>query len=78
MFFNRNERKVQTIAGIMILAVWQIDIFRIIRMIPIEWNIVVSIGFTLLAVFNVFKRKRKKLHEYSIFLHEDTRTEILY
>lgn len=39
------------------MVVWQIDIFGIIRMIPIEWNIFVSIGFTLLAVLNIFEGK---------------------
>lgn len=57
IFFAKKKRGVQTIAGILILAVWQIDIFGIIRMIPIEWNIVVSIGFTLLAVLSIFEGK---------------------
>ena len=49
IFFARKKRGVQTIAGTLILVVWQIDILGIIRMIPIEWNIVVSMGFTLLS-----------------------------
>ena len=57
IFFNRKKRGVQVTVGILILAVWQIDIFGIICMIPIEWNIVVSIGFTLLAVLNIFDGK---------------------
>ena len=57
IFFNRKKRGVQVTVGILILVVWQIDIFGIIRMIPIEWNIFVSIGFTLLAVLNIFEGK---------------------
>ena len=57
IFFNRKKRGVQVTVGILILVVWQIDIFGIIRMIPIEWNIVVSIGFTLLAVLSIFEGK---------------------
>ena len=37
------------------MVTWQIDIFGIIRIIPIEWNIVVSIGFTLGAVLNIYE-----------------------
>ena len=57
IFFNRKKRGVQVTVGILILVVWQIDIFGIIRMIPIEWNIFVSIGFTLLAVLNIYEGK---------------------
>ena len=57
IFLNRKKRGVQVTVGILILVVWQIDIFGIIRMIPIEWNIFVSIGFTLLAVLNIFEGK---------------------
>ena len=39
------------------MATWQIDIFGTISMVPIEWNIVVSIGFTLLAVLNIYEGK---------------------
>ena len=56
-FFFKKKSGVQVTIGVLILAVWQIDIFGIIRMIPIEWNIFVSIGFTLLAVLNIFEGK---------------------
>lgn len=56
-FFFKKKSGVQVTIGVLILAVWQIDIFGIIRMIPIEWNIVVSIGFTLLAVLSIFEGK---------------------
>ena len=57
IFFTRKKRRIQVTVGILILVAWQIDIFGIIRMIPIEWNIVVSMGFTLLAVLNIFEGK---------------------
>ena len=57
IFFNRKKRGAQATVGILILVAWQIDIFGIIRMIPIEWNIMVSMGFTLLAVLNIFEGK---------------------
>ena len=55
IFFNRKKSIDQVIVGVLILAVWQIDILGIVRTISIEWNIVVSIGFTLLAVLNIFE-----------------------
>ena len=55
IFFNRKKRGVPVTVGILILVTWQIDIFGIIRIIPIEWNIVVSIGFTLVAVLNIYE-----------------------
>ena len=55
--FVKKKRGVQTIAGILILVVWQIDIFGIICMIPIGWNIVMSIGVTLFVVANIFEGK---------------------
>ena len=55
IFFNRKKRGVPVTVGILILVTWQIDIFGIIRIIPIEWNIVVSIGFTLGAVLNIYE-----------------------
>ena len=57
IFFAKKKRGVQTIAGILILIVWQMGIFGIICMIPIGWNIVVSIGITLFAVANIFEGK---------------------
>lgn len=57
IFFVKKKRGVQTIAGILILVVWQIDIFGIICMIPIGWNIVMSIGVTLFVVANIFEGK---------------------
>ena len=57
IFFNRKKRGVQVTVGVLILATWQIDIFGTISMVPIEWNIVVSIGFTLLAVLNIYEGK---------------------
>ena len=57
IFFNRKKRGVQVTVGVLILVAWQIDVFGMISMIPIEWNIVVSIGFTLLAVLNIFEGK---------------------
>ena len=55
IFFNRKKSIDQVIVGVLILAVWQIDILGIVRTISIERNIVVSIGFTLLAVLNIFE-----------------------
>ena len=55
IFFAKKKRKIPVIAGIFILATWQVDILGIVRTISIEWNIVVSIGFTLLAVLNIFE-----------------------
>ena len=55
IFFGRKKRGVQATIGVLILVVWQIDIFGIIGMIPIEWNIMMSMGFTLLAVLNIFE-----------------------
>ncbi len=55
IFLSRKKRRALVTIGILILVAWQIDIFGIIRMIPIEWNIVVSMGFTLLAVLNIFE-----------------------
>ena len=57
IFFNRKKRGVQVTVGVLILATWQIDIFGTISMVPIEWNIVVSLGFTLLAVLNIYEGK---------------------
>ena len=57
IFFARKKRGVQTIIGILILVVWQIDIFGIISMIPIGWNIVMSVGVTLFVVTNIFEGK---------------------
>ena len=37
------------------MVAWQIDILGTISMVPIEWNIVISIGFTLLAALNIFE-----------------------
>ena len=55
IFFNRKKRGVQVTVGILILVAWQIDILGTISMVPIEWNIVISIGFTLLAALNIFE-----------------------
>ena len=55
IFFNRKKSIDQVIVGVLILAVWQIDILGIVRTISIEWNIVVSIGFTLVAVLNIYE-----------------------
>ncbi|MDO4471073.1 MAG: ATP-binding protein [Bacillota bacterium] len=55
IFFAKKKRGVQTIAGILILGVWQIDILGIICMIPSGWNIVMSIGVTLFVVANIFE-----------------------
>ncbi len=57
IFFNRKKSRVQVIVGVLILAAWQIDIFGTISVIPIEWNIVVSIGLTLLVVLSIFEGK---------------------
>ncbi len=57
IFFNRKKSGVQVTVGVLILAAWQIDILGIIHMIPIEWNILVSIGFTLFVVLNIFEGK---------------------
>ena len=57
IFFNRKKSGVQVTVGVLILVAWQIDVFGMISMIPIEWNIVVSVGFTLLAVLNIFEGK---------------------
>lgn len=55
IFFGRKKRRIPVIAGVLILVTWQVDIFGMVRTIPIEWNIVVSIGFTLLAVLNIYE-----------------------
>ena len=47
IFFNRKKSGVQVTVGVLILVAWQIDVFGMISMIPIEWNIVVSIGCKL-------------------------------
>ena len=57
IFLNRKKRGIQVTTGVLGLVAWQIDIFGIVSMIPIEWNIVVSIGVTLIAVFNIFEGK---------------------
>ena len=57
IFLGRKKRGVRVTIGILILVAWQIDIFETIRIVPIEWNIVVSMGFTLLAVLNIFEGK---------------------
>lgn len=57
IFFCRKKRGFQVAIGVLILAIWQIDIFGIICKVPMEWNIVISIGFTLLAVINIFEGK---------------------
>lgn len=53
----RKKSGVRVTIGVLILAVWQIDIFGIISMIPIEWNIVMTMVFTLFAVLNIFEGK---------------------
>lgn len=57
IFLVRKKSGVRVTIGVLILAVWQIDIFGIISMIPIEWNIVVTMVFTLFAVLNIFEGK---------------------
>lgn len=57
IFLGRKKRSIQVMVGILILVAWQIDIFGMINMIQIEWNIVMSMGFTLLAVLNIFEGK---------------------
>ncbi|MFQ8655473.1 MAG: sensor histidine kinase [Mediterraneibacter gnavus] len=57
IFFVKKKRGVQTIVGILILVIWQIDILGIICMIPIGWNIVMSVGVTLFVVANMFEGK---------------------
>ena len=57
IFLNRKKRGIQVTTGVLGLVAWQTDIFGIVSMIPIEWNIVVSIGVTLIAVLNIFEGK---------------------
>ena len=57
IFFDRKKSGVRVTIGVLALAAWQIDIFGIISMIPIEWNIVMSMGLTLFAVLNIFEGK---------------------
>ena len=57
IFLVRKKSGVRVTIGVLILAVWQIDIFGIISMIPIEWNIVMTMVFTLFAVLNIFEGK---------------------
>lgn len=57
IFLGRKKSGVRVTIGVLILAAWQIDIFGMISVIPIEWNIVMSMGFTLFAVLNIFEGK---------------------
>lgn len=55
IFFHRKKVGIQVIIGILSLVTWQMEVFGIISMIPMEWNIVLSMGFTLFAVTNIFE-----------------------
>lgn len=55
IFFRRKKVGIQVIIGILSLVTWQMEVFGIISMIPMEWNIVLSMGFTLFAVTNIFE-----------------------
>ncbi len=66
IFFNKKKNRFQVMAGTLILIAWQMDILEIISMLPIEWNIVVSIGFTLTAVLNIFEGKLAEKCFFSI------------
>lgn len=57
IFLVRKKSGVRVTIGVLILVVWQIDIFGIISMIPIEWNIVMTMVFTLFTVLNIFEGK---------------------
>lgn len=55
IFFHRKKVGIQVIIGILSLVTWQMEVFGIISMIPMEWNIVLSMGFTLFAITNIFE-----------------------
>lgn len=40
IFFRRKKVGIQVIIGILSLVTWQMEVFGIISMIPMEWNIV--------------------------------------
>lgn len=57
IFFEKKERGISPLTGIVVFILWQLTSPEIVRVLPSAWNIGVTVGVTLFAVVNIFLGK---------------------
>lgn len=68
IFFERKKKSSCMVTGITIFIMWQAAIPEILSVLPIAWNIGVTVGATLVVVSTVYEGKFWKRCFFALYL----------